>query len=103
MGQFRVEWLQSRYRDAEWGYSVEFFRLEGYTPGVYFAREYLSFCASHTLYSPCLPLLLAGARVKEFDRSPKGYVNLSPGFWSLALWKSTIFMHHNIDVLQQVH
>ena len=65
--------------------------------------SYLSVRRSISYKWTCLPLLLAGARVKQFDRSPKGYVNLSPGFWSIALWKSTIFMHHNIDVLQQVH
>ena len=32
-GQFRVEWLQSSYRNFEWGYSVDFFRIEDYEPG----------------------------------------------------------------------
>ena len=40
--------------------------------------------------------------MKVFDTSPKGFLNLSPGFWSIPLWKSGIFMHHNVEVLQQV-
>ena len=31
--QFRVEWLRSKYRTAEWGPNVEFLRLEGFTHG----------------------------------------------------------------------
>ena len=29
-GQSRVDWLRSGYRTYEWGYSVDFLRLEGY-------------------------------------------------------------------------
>ena len=32
-GQFRVDWLRSKYRGSEWGYSVDFLRVEGYKPG----------------------------------------------------------------------
>ena len=32
-GQFRVDWLHSKYHDCEWGYSVDFLRVEGYKPG----------------------------------------------------------------------
>ena len=32
-GQFRLEWLQSSYRNFQWGYSVDFFRIEDYEHG----------------------------------------------------------------------
>ena len=32
-GQFRLDWLRSSYRTFEWGYSVDFLRIEGYQPG----------------------------------------------------------------------
>ena len=32
-GQFRLEWLQSSYRNIQWGYSVDFFRIEDYEHG----------------------------------------------------------------------
>jgi len=33
IGQFRVDWLRSKHRASEWGYSVDFLRVEGYKPG----------------------------------------------------------------------
>ena len=32
-GQFCLEWLQSSYRNFQWGYSVDFLRIEGYEHG----------------------------------------------------------------------
>ena len=31
--QFRVDWLQSKYRNSEWSESVDFLRVDGYTQG----------------------------------------------------------------------
>ena len=33
---------------------------------------------------------------------PKGFVSLTPSFWSWPMWKSAVYMHHDVQLLEQV-
>jgi len=46
--------------------------------------------------------LLSGQNVPSFDTAPKGFIALTPSFWSVPNWKAAIFMHHNVQLLEQV-
>ena len=58
-GQFRVDWLRSKYRGCEWGYSVDFLRVEGYKPGklsfvigyIVLFRKVFTECYCQTIFS----------------------------------------------------
>ena len=57
-GQFRVDWLRSKYRGCEWGYSVDFLRVEGYKAGepcfvigyILFFSKVLMECCCETIF-----------------------------------------------------
>ena len=44
----------------------------------------------------------SGTKHKLFDTTPKGFIPLAPGFWELHNWKAAVFMHHGVDILEQV-
>ena len=58
-GQFCVDWLRSKYRGSEWGYSVDFLRVEGYKPGessfvigyIVLFRKVFTECYCQTIFS----------------------------------------------------
>ena len=37
-----------------------------------------------------------------FDMPPKGFVTLTPSFWSWTLWKLAVHMHDDVPVLEKV-
>ena len=58
-----------------------------------------------TNFSFCFSLYfeqLSGQNVPSFDTAPKGFIALTPSFWSVPNWKAGIFMHHNVQLLEQV-
>ena len=97
-GQFRLEWLQSTYRNFEWGYSVDFFRIEDYEPGKLLCFGILVLRISFLNFFFFIP----GKKINTFDTTPKQFVSLVPNFWCWPMWKSAMFMHHDLAVLEQV-
>ena len=62
IGQFRVDWLRSKYRTSEWGYSVDFLRVEGYKPGeLCFGIAYLALNQNN-----CVPQSYNGMFLRNF-------------------------------------
>ena len=107
-GQFRLDWLRSSYKTFEWGYSVDFLRIEGYQPGklcswivCYAWKEYQQFvfAKSTCFYSA---FFFTGTKIKLFDTTPTQFVALAPNIWSWPMWKAGIFMHHDVSILEQV-
>ena len=107
-GQFRLDWLRSSYKTFEWGYSVDFLRIEGYQPGklcswivCYAWKEYQRFVfAKSTCFSSAF--FFTGTKIKLFDTTPTQFVALAPNIWSWPMWKAGIFMHHDVSILEQV-
>ena len=99
--QFRIDWLRSKYRTSEWCYNVEFLRVEGYTPGEYLQLT-TKFCKTYEVFVHFFPPSSSGTKHTLFDTTPKGFIPLAPGFWELHNWKAAVFMHHGVDILEQV-
>ena len=45
---------------------------------------------------------IPGKKINTFDTTPNQFVSLIPNFWCWPLWKSAMFMHHDLAVLEQV-
>jgi len=106
-GQFRLDWQQSSYRTFQWGYSIDFLRIEGYEHSklcfwiVCFASNKIH-CVYHKKKDLFLEKKLTRKKIHTFDTTPKQFVSLIPNFWCWPMWKAAMFMHHDVDVLEQV-